>query len=122
MSRTATFRLFFAILASLHVLAAPCAMALATAVGEGPCEHCDGDREFTACASGAAEPGNDAGAGGRHRDWLPDDRQALIQRVPRALTATAGLAGSDPADPGSRGSGRHCGDPPLNVLYGRYLI
>jgi hypothetical protein len=113
--------MLLAILAALHFLAAPCAMAMAAVVDGEPCEHCDAGPDVVPCASTATDPGIDesAPAPGPFRLPEPPAASALLP-VPRMAVA-AGLPSGGTADRIGRETGRHTGDPPLNVLYGKFL-
>lgn len=119
MTRITDRRLFAAILAALHLVAAPCVMAMAAASGEEPCEHCEPGQDMAPCASTATDVGQDDGAPVPGRCRLPDPPGAFA-----LLPAPPALAGRLPAAPVERigrETGRHTGDPPLHLLYGKFL-
>ncbi len=113
--------MLLALLAALHFVAAPCAMAMTADAGEEPCEHCGAGPDIGPCASTGTDPGSDdnAPAPGRYRLPDPPGLTALLP-VPVMLVA-AGLPPASPVDRIGRETGRHTGDPPLNVLFGKFL-
>ncbi len=119
MTRITDQRLFLAILAALHFLAAPCAMAMAAMAGDEPCEHCEPASAMAACATTAVDPGSDdeAPAPGRLRLPEPPGVFALVPVTPAAV----GRPCAHPSQRIGRETGRHTGDPPLNVLFGKFL-
>ncbi|MBL8199603.1 MAG: hypothetical protein JNK40_01405 [Chromatiales bacterium] len=120
MTRITDRRLFLAILAALHFVAAPCVMAMTTAAGSEPCEHCDTSRDIVPCATTATDPGNDDGAPapGRYR---PPEPPGVIVLLPAMPVVLVGRSPAGPAERIGRETGRHTGDPPFNVLYGKFL-
>lgn len=121
MTRITDRRLFLAILAALHFVAAPCVMAMTSADGNEPCEHCGAGSGIEACTTTAADPGaGDQGpAPGRLRAPEPPGLFALLP-APHMAAATA-LSRAGPAARTGRETGRYTGDPPLTVLFGKFL-
>jgi hypothetical protein len=121
MTRITDRRVFLAILAALHFVAAPCVMATTAATGEEPCEHCGAGRDLAPCASTATDPGNDDGAPAPGRYRLPDPPGVIALLPVPVVSAAPGLSAGSPAECIGRATGRHTGDPPFNVLYGKFL-
>lgn len=114
-------RWFIAILAALHFVAAPCVMAMTAAAGEEACEHCDAGRDTVACASTAIDAGTEDAAPAPGSVRLPDAPGAMaLLPAPAIVMATALLPAGHREQIG-RETGRHPGDPPLTVLYGKFL-
>lgn len=110
-----------AILVAVHFIAVPCAMAV-TAASEGPpCEHCDAALDQSPCMVSAAEPASgDQGpvtASGRP----PPSRDVLLLRLPLPARTDSSLLLESPARSIGRLTGRHAGDPPLHVAFGKFL-
>lgn len=120
MTRITDRRVFFAILAALHFVAAPCVVAMAATAGDQPCEHCGAGSGMAACSTTAADPGNDDGAPAPGRPRLPEP-PGVLALLPAPVVAAAGLSRAGPAERIGRETGRHTGDPPLNVLFGKFL-
>jgi len=120
MTRITDRRFFLAVLAALHFLAAPCVMAMTAVAAVGSCGHCAAGQDSEPCLSTTALPGNDSGGPAPLGSRLTEPPAAVLLPVPAAPTA-AGLSCASPADRVGRATGRHTGDPPLNVLYGRFL-
>ena len=114
-------RLSLAILAALHFVAAPCMMAMAAAAGGEPCEHCDAGRDIAPCATTATDPGNDDGTPGPGRYRLPDPPGVIALLPAPDMPEAPGLSPAGSADLIGRETGRHTGDPPLHILYGKFL-
>ena len=57
MTRITDRRVFLAILAALHFVAAPCVMAMTAAAGDEPCEHCGAGRDIGALRLDRDRPG-----------------------------------------------------------------
>lgn len=121
MTRVTDRPVLFAILAGLHFIAAPCVMAMTPAAGNEPCEHCDAGRETATCAAAPTDPGNDDGASAPGRIRLPDPPGAGTLLPAPVMPSAAGLSCGGPAESTGRQTGRYSGDPPLNVLYGKFL-
>jgi hypothetical protein len=121
MTRITDRRVFLAILVALHFVAAPCVMAMTAAAGDEACEHCGAGRDVAACASTATDPGNDEGAPGPGPYRLPDPPGSLVLLPAPVMSVADGLSPAGPAERIGRETGRHTGDPPLNVLYGKFL-
>lgn len=113
--------MFLAILAALHFVAAPCVMAMTAADGDEACEHCGAGRDVAACASTATDPATDEGAPGPGPYRLPDPPGSLVLLPAPVMAGADGLSPGGPAERIGRETGRHTGDPPLNVLYGKFL-
>ena len=113
--------MFLAILAALHFVAAPCVMAMTAAGGEEPCEHCHAGLDLAPCASTATDPGNDDVAPAPGRNRLPDPPGVMALLPVPVMPVVAGLSPAGPAERIGRETGRHTGDPPLHVLYGKFL-
>lgn len=114
-------RLFLASLAALHFVAAPCVMAMTAPAGDEPCEHCHAGLDLAPCASTATDPGSDDGAPAPGRNRLPEPPGALALLTVPVIAVAAGPLPVSPAERIGRVTGRHTGDPPLNLLYGKFL-
>lgn len=121
MTRITDRRVFLAILAALHFVAAPCVMAMTAAAGDEACEHCGAGRDVAPCASTATAPGNDEGAPGPGRYRLPEPPSSMTLLPAPVMPVADGRSPAGPAERIVRETGRHTGDPPLNVLYGKFL-
>lgn len=96
-------------------------MAMTAGAGGEPCEHCGAGPDTVPCASTATDPGTDEAAPAPGTFRLPEPTgPAALLPVPRMAVA-AGLSMGGPADRIGRATGRHTGDPPLNVLFGKFL-
>ncbi|MEO8223776.1 MAG: hypothetical protein ABI661_03150 [Gammaproteobacteria bacterium] len=113
------------VLVAVHFVAVPCAMALGAAGAAAPCGHCDSGLERSPCMSPSAEPTvADAGpvrAGGGE----PVAPDVILMRLP-PLTGAAGshqaaLIFTGPARSTGFRTGRHAGDPPLRISFGKFL-
>ncbi|MDP2325786.1 MAG: hypothetical protein Q8N51_17400 [Gammaproteobacteria bacterium] len=117
MARFPHSRLALAVLGALHFLAAPCVMAMAIADAPEPCEHCPPGSDAMSCLTTATDPAiaDAAPAPGRFRPAVPPVVGALL---PSPIAAVArSLTRASPAQRIAFATGRHTGDPPLNVLY-----
>lgn len=113
--------MFVAILAALHFVAAPCVMAMSAVGSEEPCEHCDAGRDIAPCASSATDPGNADAAPAPGPTRLPDPPAVTALLPVPVMGVVAGRLPASLAERVGRETGRHTGDPPLNVLYGKFL-
>lgn len=109
--------LLVALVASLHFLAVPCAMAMTAPPDDGGgCEHCDvviGDSPCIVATDGGCTDETLARAD-RFRDPpAPADLPAAVEPFP-----TDAASSLERARPASVSPGRHPGDPPLHLLYG----
>jgi hypothetical protein len=98
----------------------PCAMAMPME-SAGDCEHCDTAARPSHCMVAADQSAVDANIGShdRLRDAPPSaDVFSVLPwpAVPRTLQRAESGATAI-----ARRTGRHSGDPPLNLLYGSFL-
>lgn len=121
MTRITDRRLFVAILAALHFVAAPCVMAMAATTAEEPCEHCGAGSGMAACTATPADAGagDEASPPGRLR--LPGPPGVIVLLPAPVVPVATGLPRVAPEARIGRETGRHTGDPPLSVLFGRFL-
>lgn len=109
----------FILVAQFAVL--PCVMAMPTE-SAGDCEHCDSAARPSHCLVAAEESAVDAGinAPDRLRAAAPSDDVFSFLPLPAAPRAL--LRAESGATAIARRTGRHSGDPPLNLLHDRFLI
>lgn len=98
----------------------PCAMAMPMESADD-CEHCDTAARPSDCMAAADQPAVDANTSShdRLRDAPPSAAVFSILPLP-AVPRTLQRAESG-ATAIARRTGRHSGDPPLNLLYGSFL-
>lgn len=117
--------MFLAILAALHFVAAPAVMAMTAPAGEKPCEHCGAGAGFAACGMTAPEPDGGDGAPMPGRYPEPDTARPVAMLAPAVVADEGSLSPSlheaDPARAIALSTGRHTGDPPLNIVFGKFL-
>jgi hypothetical protein len=105
----------------LQFAMAPCAMAMPME-SAGDCEHCDDSERPSYCMVAADQSAADADSNQRDRLRVASSSDGMFQLLPLpAVPQTLQRAGSG-ADAIARRTGRHSGDPPLNLLYGSFLI
>ncbi|MFZ1625512.1 MAG: hypothetical protein WAU48_12145 [Gammaproteobacteria bacterium] len=110
-----------ALVVALQFAVLPCVMAMPME-SAGDCEHCGGAERPSHCMIAADEVAADAGLNSRDRlravppsadvfslQPLPVVPQLLHTLEPAAIAI-------------ARRTGRHSGDPPLNLLYGTFQI
>ena len=107
-----------ALVVALQFAVLPCAMAMQSG---GDCEHCDTAARPSHCMVAADQSAVDANIGShdRLRDAPPSaDVFSVLPwpAVPRTLQRAESGATAI-----ARRTGRHSGDPPLNLLYGSFL-
>jgi hypothetical protein len=109
-----------ALLVAAQFAVLPCVMAMPMESG-GDCEHCDTAERPSHCMVAADESAVDQNAGSRDRLRAAPPAADVFRIVPlpavprtlqRAESGTTAIA---------RRTGRHSGDPPLNLLYGTFL-
>ena len=121
MVRFPLYRQALALLGVLHLIAAPCAMAMTVVDAEAPCEHCPPDGNAMPCLTTAADSAvADMGPGpGRVR---PPVLPAAVTLLPLAVASVATTpARASPARRIAFATGRHSGDPPLSILHQKFL-
>ena len=125
MTHVPSRHLFLVAFAALHFLAAPCLMAMSTSAAGESCEHCDAG-DLGPCATATADPASDEGAPGPDGVRPPARSPAVALLLPLVSPMAGSVHGLVPlaaAGPASAfRSGRHTGDPPLEILHGRFLI
>lgn len=109
----------------LQFAMAPCAMAMPMPMPmepAGDCEHCDSLERPAYCLVAADQSAADADCNphDRLRATPPADLVFRLLPLP-AVAQTLQFAGTG-AEAIARRTGRHSGDPPLNLLYGNFLI
>jgi hypothetical protein len=120
MARFPLSRQALAVLGVLHLIAAPCAMAMTAVDAEAPCEHCPPDGDAMPCLTPAADSAaTDIGPGpGRVRPPVLPAAVTVIS-LPVASVATT-PARASPARRIAFATGRHSGDPPLSILHQKF--
>jgi hypothetical protein len=108
------------VLILLHLVVAPCAMAMTPAPAEAGCEHClaisGGDAcNFTAPTSGSLLGDASFGTG---KAAPRTTGQPLRWLTPAARPGSTQAARLQPSWPRAQ-SNRHCSDPPLFLVLGR---
>lgn len=114
-------RLLPAIAVVLQFAVLPCVMAMPVEAADD-CEHCDGAARQSHCMVASDESVADTGINSRDRlGAAPPSADAFslapLPVVPQALDFTGSAATRI-----GRHTGRHSGDPPLNLLYGNFRI
>jgi hypothetical protein len=104
----------------LQFVMSPCALAMPMEP-DGDCEHCDSADRPAYCMVAADESAADVDINlrGRLRAAPPSSGACDILSLP-AVPQTL-LRAESGATAIARRTGRHSGDPPLNLLYGSFL-
>lgn len=102
-----------------HLLAVPCAMALAADGPAAPCEHCAGSGDPAPCLSAGgtmslAQPGPVRDAAAPRPPAVP----LLHWTIPPAPASTPPPLSRTAA----AATGRHAGDPPLHLRFGHLRL
>lgn len=107
----------------LQFAMAPCAMAMPMPMQPaGDCEHCDSLERPAYCMVAADQSAADADGHPHDRLRATPPSNLVFRLLPLpAVPQTLQFAGSG-TDAIARRTGRHSGDPPLNLLYGSFLI
>lgn len=112
-------RLLPAIVVVLQFAVLPCVMAM-PAESAGDCEHCDSAARQSHCTVAADESAADAGIHSQDRLRAVPPSADVFGLAPLPLAPQVlDYAGSG-ATSIARSTGRHSGDPPLNLLYGNF--
>lgn len=119
MTRFPLPRLVPAVLGALHFIAAPCAMAMTVAAMEEPCEHCPADT--APCVTTAGETGTPEVAPAPARPPVPTGPATAPVALPPVADLAIIPAKTSPRRRIAFATGRHSGDPPLSVLYQKFL-
>lgn len=115
-------RLLVAILAWLNLLVAPCVMALAPLADHPACGHCaTGDGPACLATSPGNLPEDGAPATGRARPPVVPSLLAVLPAEVPVGGLHLRLVVESPRARVARTTGRHSGDPPVEILLGRFL-
>lgn len=106
-----------ALVVALQFAVLPCAMAMQSA---GDCEHCDGAERPSHCMVTADESAVDAGLNAHDRSGAVPPSADVFSILPLPAAPRILHRAESGAVAIARRTGRHGGDPPLNLLYGNF--
>jgi hypothetical protein len=105
----------------LQFAIAPCAMAMSME-SAGDCEHCDSLERPAWCMVAADQSAADADCNPHDRLRAGPPANGVSGLLPLPAVPQTLQRAESSADAIARRTGRHSGDPPLNLLYGSFLI
>ena len=109
-----------ALIVAVQFAVLPCVMAMPME-SAGDCEHCDSAVRESHCMVAADESAVDAGLNSHDRLRAAPPSGDVFSIVPLPAVPQTLQRAESGAIAIARRTGRHSGDPPLNLLYGNFL-
>lgn len=113
--------LLLALALGLQFVIAPCALAMPMESADD-CEHCGSVDRPSDCMVAADQSAADADFNPRDRQRAGPPSEEVSRLLPLPAVPQTLQRAESGADAIARRTGRHSGDPPLNLLYGNFLI
>lgn len=110
-----------ALIVAAQFVVLPCVMAMPMEPAAGDCEHCDPAARPSHCMVAADQSAVDANAGSHDRLRTVPPSTDVFSILPLPAVPWTLRRAESGAIAIARRTGRHSGDPPLNLLYGSFL-